>query len=169
MKNAGFWIDALNLQKHPEGGWFREVYRQKGVIRTEGLAGFNNNEFRSVSTSIYFLLKGNEVSFFHRLKTDEIWHFYQGSSLTLYIIDSNGLLTQKKVGTNYVEGEHFQIVVPAFSWFGARVNDPASFSLVGCTLSPGFDFEDFTLAKRKDMLEKYPEHKDLIRGLTPEE
>lgn len=119
-----------------------------------------------MATAIYFLLPGDQFSALHRLRSDEVWHFYAGSSLTLHIIDPQGCLTQKKLGTNPDKGESFQVVVEAGCWFGATVDDPQGYALVGCTVAPGFEFEDFELGNRQQLLEQYPQHRELIERLT---
>jgi len=162
---AKYWIRKLNLQKHPEGGYFRETYRSKGTIPAEHLSETSGGD-RNYSTSIYFLLTSDDISAFHRLKSDEIWHFYYGSSLTIYRIDSDGMLFKTKMGNDLENGELFQTHIKAGQWFGARVNEEDSFSLVGCTVSPGFDFSDFELASRKELLKAYPRHREVIEMLT---
>jgi predicted cupin superfamily sugar epimerase len=163
--DAALWIEKLGLNSHPEGGFYREVYRAAESVGTAGLP----NRFggpRAFSTSIYFLLRAGDVSRFHRLKSDEIWHFYDGQPLVLHILDRDGGHRVIRLGRNHEAGEAFQIVVPAGLWFGAEVAAPDGFSLVGCTLAPGFDFVDFELARREFLLSEFPGHEDLIRCLT---
>lgn len=166
MDHSGkYWIEKLKLSKHPEGGYFREVYRSNEFISKKHLPA-RYSSFRSFSTSIFFLLKSDEFSAFHRLKSDEIWHFYDGSALLLYVIDTKGRLMKIKVGRNPDNDETLQIVIPKGFWFAAEVVDKNSFSLIGCTVSPGFDFEDFELGSKKYLIAKYPQHKVLIDRLT---
>ncbi|RMF60538.1 MAG: cupin domain-containing protein [Calditrichaeota bacterium] len=165
MKPAGYWIDILKLQPHPEGGYYREIYRSNEIVKKEHLPERFNGD-RCLATSIYFLLEGNDFSSFHRLKSDEIWNFYTGSSLTIYSIHPNGILTQIFLGDDYEAGEVFQAVVPAGCWFAARVNVSNSYSLVGCTVAPGFEFDDFELGKREQLLKQFPQHQQLIRQFT---
>ncbi len=162
---AQYWIKKLKLVKHPEGGYFREVYRSDELISKKHLPN-RYSSFRAFSTSIFFLLKSDEFSAFHRLKSDEIWHFYDGSPLLLYMIDLNGKLTTIKAGRNPDNNEVLQIIIPKGFWFAAEVTVNNSFSLVGCTVSPGFDFEDFELARREELITKFPRHKSLIEKLT---
>ncbi len=164
-QSAQYWIEKLKLAKHPEGGYFREVYRANEIISKKSLPD-RYSSFRPFSTSIFFLLKGNEFSAFHRLKSDEIWHFYDGSPLLLYLIDSKGKLTTVRVGRNPDRNETLQIVIPKGFWFAAEVVDKNSFSLIGCTVSPGFDFEDFELGSKELLTNKFPQHKSLIKRLT---
>lgn len=164
-QTAGYWIEKLNLQSHPEGGYFAETYRSEEIIPSDFLPERYIGE-RNFGTAIYFLLKGNQHSSFHKLKSDEVWHFYTGSGLTLYVIDFEGYLHQNILGPEFEKGEQFQITVSANQWFAAKVNDPNRFSLVGCTLAPGFDFNDFELADRSQLVKQYPQHRSLINSLT---
>ncbi|MCD6113377.1 MAG: cupin domain-containing protein [Bacteroidales bacterium] len=164
-KDSKYWIEKLQLQRHPEGGYFKEIYRSDEIIKKESLPERYSDE-RNFSTSIYFLLEKNDVSLFHRLKSDEIWHFYSGTSLTLYIIDKNGFLKKIVVGDNPDNEEVLQTVIKNGNWFAAKVNNPDSYSLIGCTVSPGFSFNDFELAKREDLIKLFPDHSDIIKMFT---
>jgi uncharacterized protein len=164
-RNAGFWIEKLGLVEHPEGGYFCETYRSSEQIALDCLpARFTGA--RLVSTAIYYLLRGSQYSALHRLRADELWHHYTGSSLTLFLIDPPGKLSELRLGPDLSRGERFQVIVPARHWFGATVDDPDSFSLVGCTVAPGFSPEDFELGRRGALLERYPQHAALIERLT---
>lgn len=147
------WIDKLQLQPHPEGGWYSEIYRSGHMVETP--AGP-----RSAGTAIYFLLTGQEVSRLHRLKADELWHFYAGGPMALHLIHEDGY-EALPLGTNHL----FQCV-PAGVWFGASLDYPHSFALVGCTVAPGFDFADFELADRATLLDRYPQYPAMIERLT---
>jgi uncharacterized protein len=153
------FIQKYSMLPHPEGGYFKEVYRADEKIKE--LPGRYDGE-RFFSTSIYFLLIGENKSNLHRLKSDEIWHFYEGSPIKLYIIEEDGSLTIKKVGRNIDEGEEFQVVINKGTWFCAEIIDKSSFSLIGCTVAPGFEFSDFELWGREKLLSEFPAHKDLI-------
>ncbi|HBE76944.1 MAG TPA: cupin [Firmicutes bacterium] len=170
MSNSQYWIDQLNLIKHPEGGYYRETYRspEKINIAEPAIANAVKKE-RDLASSIYFLLPSDEVSCFHRLKSDELWYYHAGSALTIYIIDANGALNQIGLGLNVVQGELPQVLVPRGSIFGAMVNQTASYTLIGCMVAPGFDFHDFELLERKTLLENYPEHQVIIKRLTSEQ
>jgi predicted cupin superfamily sugar epimerase len=165
MKDAKWWIERLELERHPEGGYFRETYRARETIAGANLPSRFGGD-RTLLTAIYFLLEGDEFSAFHRIKQDEMWHFYDGSSLTLHVIDSSGTYTTKILGRCLEQGETPQAVVESGCVFGATVNDPGSFSLVGCTLSPGFEFEDFEMPGRERLIAQYPHHKAIIERLT---
>jgi predicted cupin superfamily sugar epimerase len=164
MQTANYWINHLKLKKHPEGGFYRETYRSNGMITGDCLpTQFAGS--RNFSTSIYFLLQSQDRSCFHRIKSDELWHFHAGSSLTIYVLDRQGITTHL-LGMDADSGESLQIVIPANCWFGAMVNAPESYVLSGCTVSPGFDFHDFEIANRQALLEQYPAHADTIQLLT---
>ena len=160
-KNAKFWLKKLKLQKHPEGGYFTNTYVSGKKINLPEYDGF-----RSTCTAIYYMLTGNQFASFHTIKSDEIWHFYSGSSLTLHMIYSNGKMEQILVGPNYDKGERFQGIIKSGCWFAATVNDKKSYSLVGCTVSPGFDYRDWKLGDRKKLLKQYPQYEKLIKKYT---
>ena len=160
---AGAYIKKLQLKKHPEGGYYREVYRSGEKILPDHLPKRYKSS-RNFSTSIYFLLEGNQFSAFHHLKSDELWHFYDGSDLKVYIINPGGNLILRKLGRS--DDAEFQIAIEKHCWFAAEVEDKKSFSLFGCTVSPGFEFEDFELGSRDFLLKKFPQHKNLISRLT---
>lgn len=120
-----------------------------------------------MGSSIYFLVSSASFSAFHRLRTDEVWHYYTGTSyLRLHMIESDGSYFFQDLGRNPDKGEVFQYCVPRGRWFAAEVGSPESFVLAGCTLAPAFDFADFELAKRQNLIAAFPQHEDLIRQLT---
>lgn len=162
-QKARYYIQKLQLSKHPEGGYYREIYRSGEIISIDVP---KNNLKRNVSTSIYFLLEGSQISKFHRLKFDELWHFYDGGSVKVYIINEKGKLTEIILGRKTEEGEVFQTVIKKNNWFAAEVVNKRSFALIGCTVSPGFDFSDFELANKGDLTECFPRHKSLITKFT---
>lgn len=163
-----FLIDKLNLLPHPEGGYFSEVYRSDEFLSFNSLPKrFQSN--RVFSTSIYFLLVKNQISHFHKIQSDEIWHFYKGSSVTIHQIDENGNYSFHKLGNNFLNNELPQIVIKNNTWFAAEIDDKNFYSLVGCTVSPGFEFEDFQLGKRNELIDKFPQYKDLIIKFTKED
>ncbi len=159
-QDAAKWIERLELQPHPEGGYFHETYRCRESIRAEGLPERFDGS-RPFSTAIYFLLAGGQFSAFHRIRSDEIWHFYAGSGLTLHVIHEDGRYEQRKLGL----GE-FQLVAPGGCWFGASLDEDEGYTLVGCTVAPGFDYCDFELAERAALLEQFPQHGEIITKLT---
>jgi predicted cupin superfamily sugar epimerase len=165
MSEASDIIALLGLQPHPEGGYFRETYRCERLMECKGDAG-GYPDGRSVSTAVYFLLQGDDFSALHRIRSDEIWHFYRGSGLTVCSIDEQGALTRTRLGADIQGGETSQLVVKAGCWFGAHLDDASSYALVGCTVAPGFDFRDFELGERSRLLAAFPQHADIIARLT---
>jgi len=157
------YVKQLQLKKHPEGGYFKEVYRSGEMILPEHLPKRYKSS-RNFSTSIYFLLEGKQFSSFHLLQSDELWHFYDGSSVLLYIINQKGELSVKKLGRS-VDSE-LQLTIEKQSWFAAELEDKKLFSLFGCTISPGFDFDDFEMGRRDELIKNFPQHSDLIKRLT---
>ena len=165
MKNAEYWVEKLDLEVHPEGGFFKEIYRSEETIPKEALPDRFSGE-RAFSTSIFYLLDKNNISMFHRINQDEIWHFYEGASLTIHCITPDGLYSRSILGRDIQNGEALQVVVEAGCYFAAETNNKDSFSLVGCTVSPGFDFEDFELPGREDLMEAFPQHAKIIKSFT---
>ena len=158
-------INTLNLKPHPEGGYFTETYRSVGEIKQDCL-NTNYQGKRNFSTCIYFLLTSNKFSAFHRIKQDEIWHFYDGAPIKIYVISETGNLCTQLIGRDFDKGEVPQFVVPGGCWFAAEVVSENDFSLVGCTVSPGFSFNDFELKPRKELVSLFPNLKETISKLT---
>ncbi len=157
------YIKQLQLKKHPEGGYYKEVYRSgERILPTHLPKRYKSS--RNFSTSIYFLLDGKQFSAFHILKSDELWHFYDGSTVLLYIINQKGELRIKKLGKK--KDCELQLTIEKQNWFAAEVEDKKSFALFGCTVSPGFEFDDFELGERHDLIKKFPQHSALIKRLT---
>ena len=163
--DARRWIERLELQRHPEGGWYRETYRAAGSIPAAVLPGGFTGP-RAFATSVYFLLARPEVSTLHRLRADEVWYHHAGGALIVTAIDPAGTVTSVRVGAAFERRERLQATVPAGSWFGAELAADAEFALVGCMVAPGFDFADFELARRADLTAVYPRHAALIERLT---
>ncbi|MCH7398820.1 cupin domain-containing protein [Belliella sp. DSM 107340] len=151
-------VAELDLIPHPEGGYYKEIYRSDLGI------GTSSGE-RSIVTSIYFLLTSENVSKFHQIKSDEMWFYHEGSPLTVHVIDENGQYDKIKVGP-VSEINKPQQMVPAGVIFGSTVDDKDSFALVSCVVAPGFDFDDFRLYNKQELLEKFPTHKEIINILT---
>ena len=164
MLSAQQLIKQYNLLEHPEGGWYKETYRSKEIITSNNLPkGFGGD--RSLSTAIYFLLEQGNFSAFHRIKSDECWHFYAGESLLIYVLNAHGVLEIISLGNNIAGGDLFQYVVPANCWFASRPALQSSYCFVGCTVSPGFDFEDFEMAAASDLITLSPHNVTLIKEL----
>ncbi len=164
MNSVADWVKYLKLEAHPEGGYFAETYRSQGMIPRQALSESFSGD-RNHSTAIYFLLGPEDRSAFHRLQADEVWHFYAGGRLEISVIHPDGTLETLALGPNPANGESFQLVVPAGTWFGAR---PASgqYTLAGCTMAPGFDFADFEMANREQLTATFPQHVEIISQLT---
>src|ERR1700728_230135 len=140
-KDAAYWIEKLRLEPHPEGGYYRQTYKANLILANESLP----REFagaRAASTAIYFLLEGENFSAFHRLRSDEMWHFYLGETVVVHLIENDGRYSEALLGYDPEAGEVLQAAVKAGCCFGSRVRDAVGFVLVGCTVAPGFEFED---------------------------
>lgn len=157
-------IKLYNLEAHPEGGYFKETYRAKGAITKEALPK-NFKGDRNYSTAIYFLLPEGSKSKLHRLHSDEVFHFYLGGPLTVVQISPEGKVEKIILGQDVKAGEKLQHVVPAGYWFGAYPNPGVAFSFIGTTVAPGFDFQDFELGSRAELLKQFPKAKEVIELL----
>ena len=160
-KDANYFIDKLGLEQHPEGGYYKSTFSSEEEIDAFGAT-------RNLFTNIYFLLKSGDVSHFHRLKSDEVWYYHGGSPLTVHVIDAFGNYQEMKLGLDIENGERPQAVVPKNTIFGSSVIEEDTFSLVGCMVSPGFNFEDFELFTQGELIAKYPQHEEIIRKLAYE-
>ena len=160
-KDAQYFIDKLELEQHPEGGYYKNTFSS-----TEEIDAFSTT--RKQFTNIYFLLKSGDVSHLHRLKSDEVWYYHGGSPLIVHVIDESGNYLEMKLGLNLEAGEQPQAIVPKNSIFGSSVVEEDTFSLVGCMVSPGFDFQDFELFTQAALMELYPEHEKIIKKLAYE-
>lgn len=158
-------VAKLDLQPHPEGGFYKETYRSDGVIPKQSLGSEFSGD-RNYSTGIYFLLTKGNFSAFHKINQDEMWHFYEGDPLRVHMIDESSTYSFQDIGLNLGAGEIPQFTVPAGVWFASEVAEGGNYSLVGCTVSPGFDFDDFELPSRKEMINKFPNHEKIITSLT---
>lgn len=158
-------VRTLGLAPHPEGGYYRETYRASEQL-TALPPRFPGP--RSVSTAIYYLLAEDACSALHRIRSDELWHFYLGDPIALTVIAESGELRTILLGSDLAAGQVPQAVVEAGAWFGARLAapGPGRYALVGATVAPGFSFEDFELAQRDALVARYPAHAQAIRALT---
>ena len=154
-------VTQLNMQPHPEGGYYSETYRAADRVSRAA-----DGAVRSSSTAIYYLLNDGAYSAWHRIASDEVWHFYAGQPLLLHILASSGELQTHRLGHPLEHPQAVcQAVVPAGCWFAAQLEDPAGFALLGCTVAPGFEFSEFELANSNDLLEQYPQHVEALRPL----
>ncbi|HEX7082155.1 MAG TPA: cupin domain-containing protein [Gammaproteobacteria bacterium] len=157
--------ERLGLEPHPEGGFYKEIYRSPLEIPHPAVPG-GESAARSAGTLIYYLLAGEQFSAFHRLRwTDEIWHLYAGGPLELHLIDSDGDYERRLLTGDLARGEP-AAVVPAGVWQAARLESTASWALCGCMVAPGFDFADFEIPPRSRLLAAHPQHAAVIRELT---
>lgn len=155
MKSKDYWIEKLQMEPHPEGGYYKEL-----APSNEWLEKAN----RPMYTTIYFLLTENNPSHFHQLTSNEIWYFHYGSSLTVHELLSHGEYKKTSVGFNLDEGDVLQYTVEKGSIFGSSVE--TGYALVSCMVSPGFSFEDFKLFTKNELLESHPTHKEIINQLA---
>jgi len=158
-------IKHFNLAPHPEGGYFRELYRSEEDLPASALPERYGSQ-RTFATSIYFLLKSGEPSRFHKLQSNELFYFHCGSPLTFHCLHEDGEYRKHVLGKNNLEDLCFQILIPRDTWFAAEVEEPESFSLIGCMVAPGFEFDDFELGTAQDLVPRYPEYRALIERLT---
>ena len=153
-------IAALGLAPHPEGGFYRETFRAPTAV-SAALTGAE----RAASTAIYFLLRAGDLSALHRVRSDEVWHHYLGAPLELHTITPRGEHERVVLGTDIARGERPQFVVPADYWQAARIVGDG-FGLFGCTVAPGFDFADFSLPTRDELVDLFPALTSTIEALT---
>jgi predicted cupin superfamily sugar epimerase len=158
-KQVARLVKKLALVKHPEGGYFKQTYRSDIMVNVEGFDGPRN-----IATAIYYMLAGGQFSAFHRIRSDEIWHYYAGCSITLYAIDKDGKLSKTRIGRG--DGGTPQAVIKAGTWFSAAPDSKKSYCLLGCTVSPGFDYRDWELGKRDELVKMYPQHRKVIERYT---
>lgn len=161
MDTAEYWIKKLDLKPHPEGGFYKETYRSIYEIEKKRLPkGYPDN--RKLSTCIFYLLRSGEISKFHRLRSDEIWFYHKGSALKVIILDKEGKKHVHFLGSNSEKPEQFQLFIPAGVIFAAEVTEPESYSIFSCVVTPGFEFDDFELFDKNDLIQAYPKHYNLI-------
>lgn len=164
-EEAASFIRLLGLMPHPEGGWFSETYRSDEILQTYQLPE-RYSKPHHISTSIYFLLEKGDFSTFHRLKSDETWHFYHGNPVIIFIISPGGELSNVLLGNELAAGQIPQFTIIRNCWFAAFPEGNGPFTLLGCTVSPGFEFEDFEMANRNDLITEFPALSEVITMLT---
>lgn len=162
---AAALISSLGLVQHPEGGWYCETCRSNEQISGNALPDRFNGP-RCCYTAIYFLLEQRDYSALHRIKSDELWFFHSGASLTIHLLTADGTCSAIRLGADIASGEAFQAMVPSGTWFGAEMSGAGDYSLVSCVVAPGFDFADFEMGDRNLLLQQYPDHAALITRLT---
>ncbi|MFM8807092.1 MAG: cupin domain-containing protein [Sphingomonadales bacterium] len=154
-------IEKYQLLPHPEGGYYRSTYRASLVLPAASLPSTFAGD-RPVSSAIYFLLEAGDFSAFHRIKSDECWHFYQGDPLWIHCLNPQGEYHRYTLGAGEENDRHYQLVVPAGTWFASEPALGSAYSFVGCTVSPGFDFADFEMASAARLTAAYPSCQALI-------
>ncbi len=161
-----YWVKYLGLRPHPEGGFYAETYRSKGVIKREALPD-DYSASRNYGTAIYFLLTDTSRSAFHRLASDELWFFHTGAAIHIHLLNDDGEHSVLKLGSDLEQGMSLQAIIPRNTWFAAEVIGPEDHGLVSCTVSPGFDFADFILANPTVLSKQFPHHIDLLQKFSP--
>ena len=161
MQDIQTIITSLNLEPHPEGGFYKEMYRSKIIVNDLG-----GSDDKSAYTSIYYLLSGKDFSAWHRIKSDETWYFHLGCDVLIYFFDENKLLCTAPLG---MASKNLQVTISGNTWFAAKPLDENNFCLVSCAVAPGFEFDDFEIAKREDLLKEFgssSESFQIIEALT---
>ncbi|MEO3406157.1 cupin domain-containing protein [Mucilaginibacter sp. CAU 1740] len=159
--SAEYYIQTLNLLPHPEGGYYKETFRSTQQVNRTGAA-----DVKQACTSIYYLLENDDFSGFHRIASDEIWYFHKGAPLLIHVIETDGNLISHELSD--LDTGDFSVVVEAGSWFAAEIKAGEGFALVSCAVAPGFDFSEFEMAKRDELVARYPQHKDLLTRMCRE-
>lgn len=159
MPSPEDWIKYYELESHPEGGYFRQTGASSQLVTSAtGLQV-------PLYTNILFLIKENNFSNFHQLKSNEVWYYHAGNPLTVHCIDpESGHYYTVKLGDDISKGQLLQYEVPAGIIFGSSVD--TDYSLVSAMVSPGFDFREFALFKKDELIEKFPQHEKIIEKLT---
>jgi predicted cupin superfamily sugar epimerase len=152
---AAYWIKQLSLKPHPEGGYYKEVFRsQQQVNRAD------EEKILQACTSIYYLLEGMDYSGFHRISSDEIWYFHKGTPLTVHVINKDGRYEAMELSDQ--SGGNLSLVVPAGLWFAAEIPSKMGYTLVSCAVAPGFEFAEFEMVKKEELMERYPGNEGLF-------
>lgn len=149
----------MDLKPHPEGGYYRETYRSPTAIP-------DSSPRRAYSTAIYYFLVPGSVSKLHWLTADEVFHFYLGDPVTWVLLSPGGNMKKITLGQDMKKGHQLQMVLPAGTWFGGLLNEGGQYALMGTTVAPGFEFEDFVLGKREELLKAFPKAEKEIFELT---
>jgi len=157
----------LSLEPHPrEGGWFRRTYEATEKVPAKALGASRYPSARRTGTAIFYLLEQDSFSEMHRLRSDEIFHFYAGDPVELLQLHPDGTGTVSILGNDLFAGQRPQLVVNQDTWQGSRLIRGGAWALLGCTVSPGFEYEDYESGKRKELTVKWPDFATLIAALT---
>ena len=154
-QTAPYWIKHLDLRRHPEGGYYKEIFRSQQRVMRAGA-----RKVRQACTSIYYLLEGTDFSGFHRIASDELWYFHKGSRLVIHIINEQGGCTALELSD--LHSGSLSVAVKAGLWFAVEVPATDGFTLVSCAVAPGFEFGEFEMAQKQDMITLYPQHAVLL-------
>ncbi|HEY2583900.1 MAG TPA: cupin domain-containing protein [Mucilaginibacter sp.] len=157
-QSASYWIEHLKLQPHPEGGYYKEVFRSEQQV-----SRLRDNKVKQACTSIYYLLEGTNYSGFHRLLSDEIWYFHKGVPLLIHSIGENGRYAAIELSDS--ASGNLSVVIPGGVWFAAEIPSGNGFALASCAVAPGFDFSEFEMAKKEELLRIHPQHEGLLNRL----
>ena len=161
--NATQLIAQLALTPHQEGGHYRRTYQSQEAISLDSRPDNNPRHF---STAIYFLLQAGEFSAWHKLRSEEMWHHYEGESLKIHTINPENRAIETLLLGKLSNGGTPQLIIPRGLWFCAEVAGEHGFTLCGCTVTPGFDFVDFELPQQESLLDAFPEHANIIKRYT---
>jgi len=156
MQTIDSLVNDLKLLPHPEGGFYREMYRSPTIVNANGLAQ------KSAYTSIYYVLSGDDFSSWHRIKSDETWYFHSGGDVVIYFFDKNKALQTIQLG---LDSKCLQATIPANTWFAAKPISQNSFCLVSCAVAPGFEFTDFEIGRRDSLLNEFGSSLDGIKAI----
>jgi predicted cupin superfamily sugar epimerase len=154
-ESASYWIKHLNLQPHPEGGFYREIFRSGQEIHRP-----SSSEIKQACTSIYYLLEGTDYSGFHRLASDEIWYFHKGKPLHIHVINEQG--THAAFELSDTASGCLSVAIAAGLWFAAEIPSGCGFALASCVVAPGFEFSEFEMAKKEELIALYPQYQSLL-------
>ncbi|MDF2431363.1 MAG: uncharacterized protein JWP44_994 [Mucilaginibacter sp.] len=154
-QNAAYWIEHLNLNRHPEGGYYKEIYRSDNKVSRQF-----SSEHKDACTSIYYLLEGENYSVFHRLLSDELWYFHKGEPLHIHVINNEGKYQVIEL-SDTISG-NLSVAIRAGEWFAAEIPSKTDFTLVSCAVAPGFEFAEFEIAQKDELILLYPQHTALI-------
>jgi len=156
MQTINSLVEDLKLLPHPEGGFYREMYRSPTIVNADGLVQ------KSAYTSIYYLLSGNDFSSWHRIRSDETWYFHSGCDVIIYSFSENKALQTIQLG---LDAKCLQATIPANTWFAAKPTQQNSFCLVSCAVAPGFEFADFEIGERDSLLDEFGRSDDNLKAI----
>jgi len=157
-QTADYWIKHLDLHPHPEGGYYKEVFRSLQQVSRIG-----STETRQACTSIYYLLESTDFSGFHRIASDELWYFHKGAPLLIHCIDTNGSYSTFELSDN--PSGNLSAAVKAGLWFAAEIPSKSDYTLVSCNVAPGFEFSEFEMADKRTLTVSFPQHTDVLSRL----